>query len=302
MDDINHETGWIVMKKGILYAFLTAVLFVTLEPVSKLIAGDVNPYAITFWRFIIGALILLPPAAVKMKKESLHIGLKDLGIMTGLGVLFICVSMIALQIGVKTADSPSLIAIIFSSNSIFTILFAILILREKLNKNKVIALIFGVAGVLACADFSSGTNLTSVLYSVLASLSFSLYTVLSQKFVKKFGGIVQTGIVFLTGSLVLLVVLLVGGVDIVPTFQRSTVAILCYLGFLVTGVGYACYFKAIEKGGAIMASLAFFVKPILTPFVTFFINGIVPDLKVFVAVACIVVACYFATYSKLPQK
>ena len=290
------------MKKAILYAFLTAVLFVTLEPVSKLIAGEVNPYAITFWRFIIGSLILLPFAIAKIKKESIHIGLKDLAIMTGLGILFICVSMIALQIGVKAADSPSLIAVIFSSNSIFTIIFAMLILKEKLQKNKAIALAFGVAGVLVCADFSSGTNLISVLYSIVAALSFSLYTVLSQKIVKKFGGIVQTAIVFLTGSLVLLVALIVMRVDLIPSFELSTVAILCYLGFLVTGVGYACYFKAIEKGGAIMASLAFFVKPILTPFVTFFINGIVPDLKTFIAVACIVISCYFATYSKLSLK
>lgn len=286
------------MKKGILYALITAILFVTLEPVSKLIAGMVNPYAITFWRFIIGSVILLPLAIIKIKKECIHITLKDLGIMTGLGILFICISMIALQIGVKKADSPSLIAIIFSSNSVFTILFAMLILKEKLTKNKVIALAFGTVGVIACADFSSGTSLESVLYGIFAALSFSLYTVLSQKFMKKFGGIVQTSIVFLTGSIVLLISLLVMGVALTPTFTPHVVVNLCYLGFFVTGIGYACYFEAIEKGGAIMASLAFFIKPILTPFVTFFINGIVPDFKVFIAVVCIVVASYFVTYKK----
>lgn len=286
------------MKKGIGYALLTAVLFVTLEPVSKLIADEVNPYAITFWRFIIGAVILLPPAIVKIKKEKIHIGLKDLGIMTGLGILFICISMIALQIGVKKAESPSLIAIIFSSNSIFTILFAILILREKLNKNKVIALALGVVGVLACADFSTATSMESVLYGVFAALSFSLYTVLGQKYAKKFGGIIQTGIVFLTGSVVLFIALLVMGIDITFSASPNTLITLIYLGILVTGVGYGCYFKAIEKGGAIMASLAFFIKPILTPFVTLVVNGVVPDLKVFGAALCIVAASYFATYKK----
>ena len=220
----------------------------------------------------------------------------------GLGVLFICISMIALQIGVKKADSPSLIAIIFSSNSILTILFVMLLLKEKLTKNKIVALVFGTVGVLACADFSSGTGLESVMYGVFAALSFSLYTALSQKYMKKFGGIVQTSIVFLTGSIVLLLSLLVMGVDLTPTFTPYTIANLCYLGFFVTGVGYVCYFKAIEKGGAIMASLAFFIKPILTPFVTFFINGVVPDFKVFIAVACIVIASYFATYKRVINK
>lgn len=285
------------MKKGIIYALITAVLFVTLEPVSKLVAGEINPYAITFWRFAIGAVILLFPAVVKIKK--IHITLKELGIMTILGILFICISMTALQIGVQKADTPSLIAIVFSSNSIFTILFAALILKEKITKNKIIALILGVTGVLVCTDFSAATNIESVLYGGFAALSFSLYTVLSQKFVKRLGGIIQTSIVFMTGSIIMLIALLVLKIDITPDVSSGNIlAVMLYLGVFVTGVGYACYFKAIEKGGPIMASLAFFIKPILTPFVTLIVNGVALDIKVFVAAGCIVAASYFAIYKK----
>ncbi len=287
------------MKKGIIYALITAILFVTLEPVSKLIANDVSPYAITFWRFLIGALILVPPAIAKIKKEKVHISAKDLGLMTGLGILFICVSMVLLQIAVKKADSPSLIAIIFSSNSVFTIIFAVLLVKEEhLNKNKLIALILGILGVIICADFSSGTNIESVVLAVLAALSFSLYTALSQKYMKRLGGIIQSSGVFLSGSIVLLIILLIFKIDISLPVKMYDLSIMLYLGLLVTGTGYALYFKAIEKGGAIMASLAFFIKPILTPFVTLFINGIVPDVKVFIAVALIVLASYFSAYRK----
>ena len=284
------------MKKGIIYALITAVLFVTLEPVSKLISAQVNPYAITFWRFMIGSFILIVPAVKKIKKDNIQLNLKDLGIMILLGILFICISMVLLQVGVQKADTPALIAIVFSSNSVFTILFAAVLVKEKLNKQKLCALILGIAGVLICADFSSGTNLLSVVLGVLAALTFSLYTVLGQKYMKKTGGIIQTSIVFLTGSIVLLIVLLASGADIIPDFTAKSIGILLYLGLLVTGVGYACYFLAIEKGGAIMASLAFFIKPVLTPFVTFFVNGIVPQPKVFAAVVCIIGASYFATY------
>lgn len=286
------------MKKGFVYALITAILFVTLEPVSKLISNDVNPFAITFWRFFIGSFLLVPPAIIKLKKDKIKLTLKDFGVMALLGILFICISMIALQVGVKKADSPSLIAIVFSSNSVFTILFAMLILKDKPNKNKIIALILGVIGVILCADFSLSTNLESVLYGVFAALSFSLYTVLSQKFTKKFGGIIQTAIVFLTGSIILLIALLALNIDISFPIATSTVSIMLYLGIFVTGIGYGCYFKAIEKGGPIMASLAFFIKPILTPFVTLIINGVIPDLKVFASALLIVAASYFATYKK----
>lgn len=294
------------MKKGILFAALTALLFVTLEPVSKLIAEDVTPFAITLWRFIIGSLMLLPFAVMKIKKEQIKIGVKDIVLIGILGVFIICLSMIALQIGVKKADSPALIAIIFSSNSIFTILFSMFILKEKLTVNKAIALALGVVGVLLCADFSKGTNLESVAYAVFAALSFSLYTVLSKKFTKKFGGIIQTSFGFLLGSIVLLVFLIVMGAvtgdpayTIMPSVININVVLnLVYLGIFVTGLGYLFYFKAMEHGGALMASLAFFIKPVLTPFVTLVVNGIVPSWNVYAAVVCIVAASYFATYRK----
>ena len=286
------------MKNSVFYTLMTATLFVTLEPVSKLIAADINPYAITFWRFLVGSLILIPFALRKIKKDKIKITGKDLGIMLLLGTLFICISMVSLQLAVKIADAPSLIAIIFSSNSIFTILFAILILKEKVTRNKLVALVFGIVGVLFCVDFSAGTNLSSVVLAVLAALSFSLYTVLGKKYTVKLSGVIQAATAFFLGSVVLLIILLIGKVDISLSLNIKNLAIIGYLGFFVTGIGYVCYFKALEKGGAIMGSLAFFIKPILTPFVTYFINRIVPDIKTFVAVLCIVVASYFAVLKK----
>ncbi len=286
------------MKNGLLYSLITAVLFVTLEPVSKLIAGDISPYAITFWRFLIGVLILLPPAVRKIRRENIRLTPRVLLVAWFLGILFICVSMVSLQIGVKVADAPSVIAIIFSSNSIFTILFSMLLLHEKLTKNKALALLFGTIGVLFCADFSSGTNLVSALLGLFAALSFSLYTVLTRKYAKTIGGIAQTALVFLLGSLTLFVVLLIARQPLFPAMTPGTLGILAYLGLLVTGVGYAAYFLAIDKGGPIMGSLAFFIKPILTPFVTLLINGVVPDFRVLLAVLFIVAASVFAVYKK----
>ncbi len=290
------------MKNGILNVIITALVFVTLEPVSKLIADNINPYAITFWRFLIGSLILIPFAAIKIKREKLHITARDMGIMTLLGILFICVSMISLQLAVKIADTPSLIAIIFSSNSVFTILFAVLITKEKMTPQKWATVILCAIGVLICVDFKSSTNAASVLLGLFAAISFSLYTVLNKKYMTNLGSSVQTSIVFITGSLVLLIVLLICRINIVPTLDIQTASILCYLGIAVTGIGYWSYFRAIEKGGAIMGSLAFFVKPILTPFATFFINGIVPDTKVFIAALFIVCGSYMAVYKKNEER
>ena len=84
------------MKKALFYAIFAAILFVTLEPMGKLIANDISPNAITFWRFLIGSLILTPPAILKIKREKIHITWKDLALTASLGILFICISMTSL--------------------------------------------------------------------------------------------------------------------------------------------------------------------------------------------------------------
>lgn len=283
---------------ALIYVIITALVFTTLEPVSKLIAEQVNPFAITFWRCMIGALVLIPFAFIKIKKEKIKINLKDIELSCFLGSLLICVSLVVLQLGIKIADSPSFIAIVFSSNSVFTILFAMLLLKEKMTKRKLIAVVLCAAGVLVCADFSSGSNLLSIVCAIIAALSLSLYTVFSKKYMKKYGGVIHTALSFFFGSLVLLAGLLIVGTDVIPNLSTPNVSLLLYLGIIVTGVGYWGYNMAIDKGGAMVASLSFFIKPILTPFATFLINGIVPGVKVFVALALIVSGSYFATYRK----
>ena len=287
------------MKKGLIYAIITALVFTTLEPVSKLIANDVAPYAITFWRFLIGAIILIPFAIIKIKKEKIHITLKDFGIMTLMGGFFICVIMILLQAAIKTTPSPAITSMVFSTNSVLTIIFSSFILKDKITKNRVTAIILCSAGILICTDFSSGTNFSSTLMAVGAALTFSLYTVFSKKYMARVGGIIQTAFTFFLGSIILLIALLVLRVDVsFPTDNIKTISILIYLGVLVTGIGYWSYFKGIEKGGAIIGSLAFFIKPILTPFVTMFVNGIMPNASVVSALILIVIGSYFALYKK----
>jgi len=288
------------MKNSIIYILLTAILFTTLEPVSKLIASDVSPLAMTFIRFLIGGAILLPFAIRKMKKNSIQLSGKDYGILAGLGVLCICISMVLLQFAVLTADSPALIAIIFSSNSVFTIILATFVLKEKMTAKKLIAMVLCIAGVLVCADFSSGTNGLSVLYAVASAITFSLYTVLSKKYSAKVSGIIQTGFSFFFGSLVLLVILLIMRENVFAGLTSAkNIGIMLYLGIAITGVGYWSFFRAMEKSSATAASTVFFIKPILTPFATFFINGIVPAPKVFIALVLVVAG---SVLTALPSK
>ena len=288
-----------MIKNGMLYVLLTALLFTTHEPVSKLFASEIDSYAVTAIRFLIGGLVLLPFSIMEIKKKKVKLTLKDFGVMTGLGVLFICISMVLLQEAVAIADNPAVIAIVFSSNSIITIAMSSLFLKVKLTKGKVIGIILCVIGVIVSAfasgSFAKGTNSLSIIYAILSAVTFSTYTVLTKKFMTKLSGVIQSGISFIIGSIILLVVLLIGGVEIVGGISSSNVWQLLYISIFVTGMGYWAYFGAMKNGGAQTAALAFLIKPILTPFAALIINNIVPDATIIIAVLLVAVGASLAS-------
>ena len=283
---------------SVLYVLITALCFTTHEPVSKLFAADINPYAVTAIRFFIGALFLLPFSVRQMKKDKLSLTLKDLAIMCTMGVLFICVSMVLLQVAVTVGDSPALIAILFSSNSIMTIILSSVFLKSKLTLPKIIGIALCVAGVLVSADLSKGSNILSVVLALCSALIFSAYTVFCKKYMTRLPGSVQSGFTFLFGSIILIIVLLILKVDIIGGITAGNVLQLLYVSIVVTGIGYLAFYGAINKGGPQVAALAFLIKPILTPFATYFINGIAPGVTVFAGLVLVVAGAALATRSK----
>ena len=292
------------MKNGIIFSIITALLFTTHEPVSKLFASEINPYAITAIRFLIGAFFLLPFSFSEIIKEKKHVTKKDLGIMTVLGILFICVSMVLLQVGVAVADSPALIAILFSSNSVFTILLSAIFLRKKLTKTRITGVILCIIAVVFSADLTQGSNLLSIILGILSALTFSVYTILCKKYLSHIGGVIQTGITFFIGSVILLIILAILGIDILSDISSSNILLVLYISVLVTGVGYWAYSLALKKGGPQIAAIAFFIKPILTPLATFLINGIVPNYTIIIALVFMIAGVFLCggTYDNLKKK
>lgn len=282
-----------------IYVLLTAVLFTTLEPVSKLISEQVHPVSLTFLRFFIGSVILLPFAIVKIRREKIALGWRDYLIMAGLGVLCVSVSMVLLQYAVLKAASPAPVGIIISSCSVFTMLLAAPILKERITPRKCVAVALCLGGIVLCADFrGGGAGVESVVLAVLAALTFALYTVLGKKYASKAGSVVQTSFSFFFGSIVLLAALLILRVPTFSSITQGNLWHIAYLSILVTGVGYWSYFRAMEGASAMAAATVFFIKPVLTPLAAFFINGIVPGWTVFAALALVLAGSYLVAGSK----
>ena len=284
---------------GLIYALITAVAFATFEPASKIIAGEFSPLAICGIRFLIGGLMLLPYSLYEMKKQKAHLSVADHGKMVGLGILFICVSMVLLQYAIKLSSSPALIAIIFSANSLITIIMSAFALREKFTIKKIIAIFVCAIGFVVCSweNLMAKSEIFAVILAFASAFSFSIYTILNKKMMKKASGNVLIGFSFVYGSVILLIVNCFGGEFITSNvIGISDVLVLLFIGVIVTGLGYWAYFKALEQS-ATMASLAFLIKPALSPFVAVLLNGVPVTFSIIIGLILVLAGSYVVSHT-----
>ena len=94
-------------------------------------------------------------------------------------------------------------------------------------------------------------------------MGFGFYTALGKKHIHQIGGLAQNSFSFLLGSGAECLILLAAGEPILNGITVHSMAVLLYVGIVVTGFGYVCYMKAIELSNPSTASIAFFIKPIV---------------------------------------
>jgi drug/metabolite transporter (DMT)-like permease len=261
------------MKKGLMYIAATAVLFSTAEIATKTIALQIQPLQLTFLRFFAGGLFLLPFAVADYRRRGMRLTLRDAGFLLMLGFLGITVSMPLFQNAVNMAKAGS-VAVVFSTNTIFTALFAVLILRERFTPAAGAAMALGLAGVVCMLNpFGAAPDAGGLALALISAAIFALYGVLGAGQARRYGGVIFNSFTFLTGSLLLLPLMALYHVPVFAGISWSNLPMILYVCLAVTGAGYLFYFAAMRETSAIETSAVFFIKPALAPLLSLFILG-----------------------------
>ena len=278
------------MKKGYTYIIVSAIIFSTMEIGGKIIAGQINPFQLTFLRFLIGGLFLLPFAIKELSKRNLILDKNDFKFFIWTGFLCVIVSMTFFQLAIVYTKA-STVAILFSTNPIFTIPFAYFILKENLVKRTVISLMLSIIGIIFILNpLNIGKDIFGIVLAILAAITFSVYTVMGKKKAHRYGSIILNSFTFISGALLLLIYIMISNTSnfinianeyrlfkafvAIPIFTNITfknLIVIMYLGIVVTGLGYLFFFMAMEKTSAAKASIVFFIKPALAPILSFIV-------------------------------
>ncbi|MCY1712716.1 DMT family transporter [Caproiciproducens galactitolivorans] len=300
------------MKKGYLYIILATFFFSSMEIALKISAGSYNPIQLTFLRFLIGALVLLPLAIREIRKRQISFHIRDWKFFSLTGFICVFVSMILYQLGIVYAKA-SVVAVLFSCNSVFVVLFAYLLLAEKIYRHTILSILVSVAGMLVIINPAhlSG-NAAGIVFSIGAAITFALYNVIGRTKSDRYGGITLTCFSFLFGCAEMLLFIAVThlsavanwftgagfpmfvNVPVLSGIQLSSIPGLIYVGIFVTGLGYTFYFRAMEETSAATASLVFYIKPVLAPIFAFFVLNEPITLQMAIGILLIIIGSFIS--------
>ena len=249
------------MNRGYLYLSITVLIFGPFEVISKFVHG-IDAIQLNFLRFLIGGVALLPFAINELRKRRKLIQRRDLAQLAGLGVLYIPVSMVFLQVAIQNT-SASLSTFVFSANPIFIALFAAWILHERPNAFILGAIALEVAGLLFIANPFNAKFDFYFLHLCFAAIIFAFYNVLMRKATSRLGNLVAFTLVVIFGTAALGLFLLAVGIPWFQGIRMSNVLPLLYLGVFGSGITFVCYYKGMELTSTNVGSIVFFLKPIL---------------------------------------
>ena len=283
--------------EGIINLILAIALFSTFEVTSKIIGQKMSPNQITFTRFFIGGLVLLPFAIIKIKTTKIKLKIHDYVNMGILGIVNIVISMGLIQFGLLYTNA-SVCAILFSINPLFVVLFARIMEKEKITINKIIGLLLGIIGVILLFYDSINKKTSNILGLILilsSAICFSFYTVLGKKITNqmKIGSLITTSISFLFGSIALIPICIVSKDSVIPNTEGILVYVL-YMSIIVTGIAYVFYFNGLSKIGAGLGSMMYFAKPALASIFSVIILGEVISLNMIFGIVIIGVGIFIS--------
>ena len=259
---------------GILCGLGAASIWGGMYVVSKVVLEIIPPFSLVFLRLVLGALTLFlvllmrgfPRISRRQWFQVLGIGFVGYGISLGLQFLGTKLS---------TAANGSLVT---SATPAFVLIFAAILLKEKITPQRLIALLLATFGVVAVVDPRSAPLNPSLFLGNLALLgaavTWALYSVLVRKSTQDLDVIPFSLIAFLGG----LPISLPAGVWELKTLGVGEISLgviggVLFLGVISTALAMVLWNTAFALVDASLASLTFFAQPVVGTFLGWLFLG-----------------------------
>lgn len=249
---------------GILCGLGAASIWGGMYVVSKVVLEIIPPFALVALRLILGALTL---AVILWVRGFPNITRRQFWQVLGVGLVGYGISLSLQFLGTKmsTAANGSLVT---SATPAFVLIFASLLLKEKITAVRLIALFLATLGVIAVIDPRSAQLNPDLflgnLFLIGAAITWALYSVLVRMATQNLDVIPFSLIAFLGG---LPIVMPAGAWELgtagVGEIDLGVVGGVLFLGIISTALAMVLWNNAFALVDASLASLTFFAQPVV---------------------------------------
>lgn len=252
--------------RGVIFGLLAAAIWGGMYVVSDVVLKIIPPFTLLTMRLLLGILVLgimlyLQRARLQQPTRSQILQL------IGIGILGFGISVGAQFVGTdeSTAINGSLVT---SASPAFILVFAAILLREKLTLQRIAAIVLATIGVLVIidpskADFSSETFRGNIALAI-AAITWGLYSILIRRVSAKIDTLIVTFIAFIGGLILTIPASLIElQTRPIGTIDFGTILGILYLGVVSTAGAMWLWNRAFALVDASIASLTFFAQPLV---------------------------------------
>lgn len=253
--------------RGATYGLTAAAIWGGMYMVSDQVLPIIPPFTLLSIRLFLGLIVL--GIVLWVRRESLHwpnrYGMLQL---LGTGLIGFGISVGAQFVGTDLSNAVNG-ALVTSASPAFILIFAALLLREKLTCQRIIAVALATVGVIVIidpskVDLSSDTFVGNVVLAV-AAITWGLFTVLVKRVTRDHLDTLMVTFFGFVGGLMLTLpaALLEFPRRPVGTIDVSVILGVLYLGVVSTAGAMWLWNRAFALVEASTASLFFFAQPLV---------------------------------------
>jgi drug/metabolite transporter (DMT)-like permease len=290
--------GWLANQPYVLLC-ITALCWAGNAVVGRLAAGHIPPVTLSFLRWTLAFLIVLPFAWKHLKRDWSTIRAR-LGIMIGISIAGIS-AFNSLQYWALEHTQALNTLLLQSAGPLFVAGWSLVLLGVRLTLAQAGGIALSLVGVLVILLHGDLTALTSIEFNkgdiifTVAMAIFGLYSVLTLKR-PKIHGLSFVGFTFGCGA-ACLVPLLIWELCSRPPMQLNTnnLLILFYVAVFPSALAYLCFNRGVQLIGANRAAPFFHVVPVFGAAMAMGFLGERPQLFHIVGFALVLTGVYVAS-------
>lgn len=247
-------------KRAYIYLLITFCAWGSLYVVSKFVLGKIPLFTISFLRYFIAGMTLLIILKTLPRKPIKREDYKYVFIIGFLGY-FLAIG--AQLLGTKLCNA-SLASLINSTNPILIMLFASIMLKEKLTLKKTFSIILAIMGTYIIIGGIQGEGqILGVIISIGSVILWSFVSVMVRRVTQKYEPLQITTYAIIIGMICTMPISIYEVVSKSFKFDLTAVVALLYMGLVCTALAHLLWNKSLSMIEAGICSLFYPLQPMI---------------------------------------